>query len=111
MTATEYLRFFGECYGLSRKTIRDRQETLLAALALDPGDGKRLGEYSKGMRRKVSLARSLIHDPSVLIYDEATSGLDPMTSRYIIEFLRSLRNQGKTVGDECTQPLPGRGDL
>ncbi len=97
MTAPEYIRFFGECYGLDRATIRERQESLFATLALDPGNGKRLGEFSKGMRRKVALARSLVHNPSVLVYDEATSGLDPMTSRSIIEFLKRLRKEGKTV--------------
>ena len=49
------------------------------------------------MKRKVAIARSLIHDPSLLIYDEPGSGLDPMTSRFIIEYLKLLRDQGKTI--------------
>ena len=96
MTAWDYLAFFGECYGIDRKTVRERSVQLMGDLALDPGT-KRLGEFSKGMKRKVALARSLIHDPGILVYDEATSGLDPMTSRYIMEFLRRLKDNGKTV--------------
>lgn len=96
MRADQYLTFFGEIYGLDRATIRERQMALCAALALSP-DGKRLGEFSKGMKRKVAIARSLIHDPGLLIYDEPTSGLDPMTSRFIIQYLRQLREAGKTV--------------
>jgi ABC-2 type transport system ATP-binding protein len=96
MTAEDYISFFGECYGLRKDVITERRERLFAALALET-DGKRLGEFSKGMKRKVALARSLVHDPSVLIYDEATSGLDPMTSRYIVDFLRDLRKENKTI--------------
>jgi len=96
MTVEGYLTFFGELYGLSRADIRTRSDELLGALALEAG-GKKLGELSKGMRRKVAIARSLIHDPSLLVYDEATSGLDPMTSRFITEYLRTLRNEQKTI--------------
>ncbi|MDD1719498.1 MAG: ABC transporter ATP-binding protein [Methanoregulaceae archaeon] len=96
MTVDEYLRFFGEIYALDRQTIERRKRELLESLSLDP-DGKKMGEFSKGMKRKVAIARSLIHNPSVLIYDEPTSGLDPMTSRYIIDYLKDLRNEGKTI--------------
>lgn len=96
MTADEYLSFFGEIYGLGREEIKSRQQELLESLSLDPGK-KKIGEFSKGMKRKVAIARSLIHDPSFLIYDEPTSGLDPMTSRYIIDYLRELRDGGKII--------------
>jgi ABC-2 type transport system ATP-binding protein len=96
MTVEEYLRFFGEIYHLDRKTIRERAGNLLNSLALDP-EKKKIGELSKGMRRKVAIARSLIHNPDLLIYDEPTSGLDPMTSRFIGEYLRQLRADGKTI--------------
>ena len=96
MTVDDYLRFFGEIYGLDQETITSRRTQLLAALSLEP-NGKKIGEFSKGMKRKVAIARSLIHNPSVLIYDEPTSGLDPMTSRYIIGFLRDLRYEKKTI--------------
>jgi ABC-2 type transport system ATP-binding protein len=96
MTAEDYLAFFGEIYGLSREEIAARRERLFAALALQT-DGKKLSEFSKGMKRKVAIARSLLHDPAILICDEPTSGLDPMTSRFILDYLRGLREGGKTV--------------
>jgi len=96
MTVPNYLRFFGELYGLSKKTIQEQGDILLNSLSLDHG-GKQIGNLSKGMKRKVALARSLIHDPSILIYDEATSGLDPMTSRFITSYLEKLRQSGKTI--------------
>jgi ABC-2 type transport system ATP-binding protein len=96
MTAENYLAFFGEIYGLSPKEIRIRSNQLFAALSLEP-DGKKLGEFSKGMKRKTAIARSLIHEPNFLVYDEATSGLDPMTSRFIADYLRTLKKEGKTI--------------
>jgi ABC-2 type transport system ATP-binding protein len=96
MTAENYLAFFGEIYGLSPHEIRVRSRQLFAALSLEP-DGKKLGEFSKGMKRKTAIARSLIHDPTFLVYDEATSGLDPMTSRFIADYLRTLKKERKTI--------------
>ncbi len=96
MTAENYLAFFGEIYGLSDQEIKVRSRQLFAALSLEP-EGKKLGEFSKGMKRKAAIARSLIHDPKFLVYDEATSGLDPMTSRFIADYLRTLKKEGKTI--------------
>jgi len=96
MTAENYLAFFGEIYGLSPQEIRQRSTQLFAALSLEP-EGKKIGEFSKGMKRKTAIARSLIHNPRFLVYDEATSGLDPMTSRFIADYLRRLRAEGKTI--------------
>jgi ABC-2 type transport system ATP-binding protein len=96
MTVNAYLAFFGEIYNLGPEAIRERREDLLSSLALE-ADKKKIGELSKGMRRKVAIARSLMHDPGLLIYDEPTSGLDPMTSRSVIEYVKDLRTRGKTV--------------
>ncbi len=96
MTTDAYLAFFGEIYGLPKAAIRERRDDLLSSLALEP-DGKKIGELSKGMKRKVAIARSLMHDPGLLIYDEPTSGLDPMTSRSVLDYVKGLRDAGKTV--------------
>ncbi len=96
MFVPDYLRFFGEIYGLDHLTIQARADLLLSQLSLQP-NGKQIGNLSKGMKRKVAIARSLIHDPSILIYDEPGSGLDPMTTRFIIEYLKQLRAEGKTI--------------
>jgi len=96
MFVPDYLNFFGEIYGLDQQTITSRGDLLLSQLTLQP-EGKRIGNLSKGMKRKVAIARSLIHDPTLLIYDEPGSGLDPMTTRFIIDYLKNLRLQGKTI--------------
>ncbi|MGA9086150.1 MAG: ATP-binding cassette domain-containing protein [Methanoregula sp.] len=96
MTADEYLAFFGEIYGIEKEEIAVRTRRLFAVLSLEP-NGKKLGEFSKGMKRKTAIARSLIHDPKFLVYDEPTSGLDPMTSRFIAEYLGKLKSEGRTI--------------
>jgi len=96
MTVNEYLLFFSEIYGVPRKTASARIESILDSLKLD--DRKKLtGELSKGMKRKVAIARTLLHDPSLLVLDEPNSGLDPLTSFFIIDYLKKLRGEGKTI--------------
>lgn len=96
MTANEYLRFFAEIYGIKNEIASNRIREILDALRLDAGD-KKTGEMSKGMQRKVMIARALINDPEYLIMDEMTSGLDPTTSKYLTDFVLSLKKQGKTI--------------
>jgi len=96
MTAREYLLFFGELYRLPKNTTRSRIDDLLGSLKL-PEQNKLIGEFSKGMRRKVAIARALLHDPKLLVLDEPNSGLDPLTSFFIINYLKSLKHAGKTI--------------
>lgn len=96
MTANEYLRFFAEIYGIKNEIASNRIREILDALRLDAGD-KKTGEMSKGMQRKVMIARALINDPEYLIMDEMTSGLDPTTSKYLTDFVLSLKKQDKTI--------------
>lgn len=96
MYVEDYLLFFGELYDIDKHIARQRISSLLNDLSLNAA-GKRIGDLSKGMRRKVAIARSLINDPQLLIYDEPGSGLDPMTSRFITEYIRSLKEKGKTI--------------
>lgn len=96
MYVDDYLLFFSELYDVDRHIARIRIDSLLKDLSLNAA-GKRIGDLSKGMRRKVAIARSLINDPELLIYDEPGSGLDPMTSRFITEYIRSLKKNGKTI--------------
>lgn len=96
MTAHDYLIFFAEIYGIPDETARTRINELLDALKLDARD-KKIGEMSKGMQRKVAIARALINDPEYLVLDEMTSGLDPTTSRYLSDFVLTLKKMGKTV--------------
>jgi ABC-2 type transport system ATP-binding protein len=96
MTAREYLTFFSELYGLPKTKTRARIDELLGSLNLREKD-KLTGEFSKGMKRKVAIARALLHDPRLLILDEPNAGLDPLTSFFIINYLKTLKSQGKTI--------------
>ncbi len=96
MTVTEYLMFFSELYKLPKRVAEERIDVLLGSLKLPERD-RLTGELSKGMKRKVTIARTLLHDPSLLILDEPNSGLDPLTSFFIINYLKSLKGQGKTI--------------
>lgn len=96
MTAREYLLFFSELYQMPRAKTLERIDQLLDSLGLAEKD-KLTGEFSKGMKRKTAIARVLLHDPELLILDEPSSGLDPLTSFFIINYLKSLKREGKTI--------------
>jgi ABC-2 type transport system ATP-binding protein len=96
MTVMEYLLFFSELYKVPRREAKERIDLLLGSLKLSEQD-KLTGELSKGMKRKVAIARALLHDPRILILDEPNAGLDPLTSFFIINYLKSLKDQGKTI--------------
>lgn len=96
MTPHDYLMFFSQIYGIEKKLALGRIREILKMLRLDAGD-KQIGEISKGMQRKVAIARALINDPEYLVLDEMTSGLDPITSKYLVDFVDRLKQQGKTI--------------
>ncbi len=96
MTADDYLLFFAEIYGVERNTASRRIEEIFKNLRLE-GAHKKIGEMSKGMQRKVAIARALINDPEYLVLDEMTSGLDPITSKYLTDFVAGLKKVGKTI--------------
>ena len=96
MTPRSYLRFFADLYDVPRDVADERTDEVLDRLDLEYRD-RRLGDMSKGMKRKVAIARSLVNDPDLLIYDEPASGLDPLTTNVVLEFVRELRDEGKTV--------------
>jgi ABC-2 type transport system ATP-binding protein len=93
MNAEEFLSFFADMYGKGRERIPE----LLEFVGLEEHAKRKIGEYSKGMKHRISLARALIHDPQVLILDEPTMGLDPASSRDVRERVKSMRRSGKTI--------------
>jgi ABC-2 type transport system ATP-binding protein len=93
----EILQFVGEMHGHARREAERRTAALLEELALDDASEEYAANYSAGMKRKLSLACALIHDPSVLILDEPTNGLDPRASREVQERLRISAAQGRTI--------------
>lgn len=96
MTVRQYLGFFSEIYGISKAQANGRIDSLLHSLKLTD-ENKHTGELSKGMKRKVGVARTLLHDPSLLVLDEPNSGLDPLTSFFVNDYLKKLSHQGKTI--------------
>jgi sodium transport system ATP-binding protein len=96
LTAREMTEYFGRLYGLDGAALHRRVQDVFAGLGIDFAD-RRCDGLSTGMKQKVSIARTLVHDPPVMIFDEPTLGLDVMTARAIIGFIRACRTQGKTV--------------
>ncbi|MGM0590249.1 MAG: ATP-binding cassette domain-containing protein [Halobacteriota archaeon] len=96
MTPLSYLRFFADLYDVPRDVADERIDSALDRLNLEHRT-RRIGDMSKGMKRKVAITRSLVNDPEVLIYDEPASGLDPLTTNSVLEFTRELSEAGKTV--------------
>jgi ABC-2 type transport system ATP-binding protein len=97
MQAREYLDFFGEIYGLERRKRMESAERLLELFGLWEDAHRRIGEYSKGMRQKLALARAMLHDPQVLLLDEPTSAMDPASARLVRDSIKNLRSGERTV--------------
>jgi len=97
MRSEEYLDFFGELYGLSPAARRARAMQLLERFGMADARGKRLGEYSKGMRQKLALIRALLHDPPVLLLDEPTSAMDPQSARLVRDAIAELRSENRAI--------------
>lgn len=97
LTAREMIAYFGRLNGLSDAEIRTRTQQL--AVELDMGEflDRRCDKFSTGMKQKTSIARTLVHNPAVIIFDEPTLGLDVMAARAIVRFVRDCRDRGKTV--------------
>ena len=97
MTGEEYLDFFGEVYSLDPLTRKKRGDYLMEYFGLAQMARRRSGEYSKGMKQKLALARALMHDPSVLLLDEPTSAMDPESARLVRDEIARLRSSQRTI--------------
>ena len=96
MYVHEYLNFSGRFYGLSKKELQRRTAEVIDMCQLGIEQNKQIGQLSKGYRQRVGLAQSLLHDPSVLILDEPTTGLDPNQIVEVRELIKTV-SKGKTV--------------
>jgi ABC-2 type transport system ATP-binding protein len=97
MSANEYLEFFGEVYGLVPAQRKLRRDQLLEYFGLAEAAHRRIGEYSKGMRQKLALARAMMHDPGVLLLDEPTSAMDPESARLVRDEIARLKSSKRTL--------------
>ena len=97
LTAAETLNFYGHVFALGKDDRRLRTEQLLEMVGLKGVGARQVGEFSKGMQRRLGLAQALINDPELIILDEPTAGLDPVGCREVKDVIQSLARRGKTV--------------
>jgi sodium transport system ATP-binding protein len=97
MTAWELVEYFGRLYGMDPERLRQRQEQVFALLQMSHFRDLLGARMSTGMRQKVSIARAIIHDPPVLIFDEPTTGLDVLVARAVLDNIKRLRDLGKCI--------------
>jgi sodium transport system ATP-binding protein len=97
LTAFEVVEYFGRLHGLEDAALRPRIDALFQALDMNEFRDRRCDKLSTGMKQKTSIARTLVHDPPVMIFDEPTIGLDVLTARAVLAFIRQCGQRGKTV--------------
>ncbi len=97
MTAWEMVEYFGQLYDLEGEQLRERMHAVFATLQMNDFKDLLCAKMSTGMKQKVSIARTIIHDPPVMIFDEPTSGLDVLVARNVVDAIRKLRDAGKTI--------------
>ena len=97
MSAREMVEYFGRLYGLGEERLRQRLETVFTTLRMNDFRDLLGAKMSTGMRQKVSIARAIIHDPPVLIFDEPTAGLDVLVGRNVLDTIGQLREMGKCI--------------
>ncbi len=97
LTVRENMEFFGKLYRLGSKKVKENTKKLLKILNLEEKENVLAEFLSGGMKRRLSIACALIHEPMILLFDEATVGVDPILRAYFWDYFRQLRNEGKTI--------------
>ncbi len=97
LTCEENISYFGELNDMSKAKIDERIKILAKTFGMEEYITRRAGKLSKGMKQKVAFARSIIHDPDIMLFDEPTSGLDVSAIRDVHEFIRTCKKEGKTI--------------
>lgn len=97
LTARENIEYFGKLYDIEKKILKSRIENMIKVLDMKEYIDKPISKFSKGMKQKTAFARTIIHNPKVLLLDEPTSGLDVTAAIQVHEFIKSMKEEGKTV--------------
>jgi sodium transport system ATP-binding protein len=97
LTGLEVLHYFGTLYGMSKNDVDKRVKELDTLLHLGATLNRRCGDFSTGMKQKIVIARAVIHDPSIIFFDEATNGLDVMARRAVLDFVKQYPDDKRTV--------------
>jgi sodium transport system ATP-binding protein len=97
LTARENVAYFARLHGMDGRAAARRIDELFRLLEIEDYADRRADHFSTGMKQKVAIARAVVHDPPVMIFDEPTTGLDVMSSRTVVDFIRAMRDAGKCV--------------
>jgi ABC-2 type transport system ATP-binding protein len=97
LSAQENLRFFGRIYGLSGRKLKERIRDCLEIVGLEQRSKERVSKYSGGMKRRLNMMCSLLHEPPLLLLDEPTVGVDPQSRNLIFETIEAWKQQGRTI--------------
>lgn len=97
LTPDEMVKYCADLHGMDARVFRERRDELFTLLGIHEFAKQRIGKLSSGMKQKVSIARTIIHDPAVVVFDEPTAALDVITSRNIIQLIKNCRTQNKMV--------------
>lgn len=97
LTAAENIAYFGELNNMDKSLIKERIKFLTKAFGMEEYINRKAGKFSKGMKQKVSFARSIVHNPDIMLFDEPTSGLDVSAIRNVHEFIQDCKEEGKTI--------------
>lgn len=97
LTAYENIAYFGELNGMNKTEIKNRVDKLAKLLDMEEYINRRVGKFSKGMKQKVAIARSIVHNPEIMFLDEPTSGLDVSAVKVVHDFIIELKKEGKTI--------------
>ena len=96
-TPNNLFDFFAALYDIPENELKDRRDESFARFGITPFADKRINELSTGMKQKISIAISLIHNPPIIIFDEPTNGLDILTSKQVTDYLKELKEQGHAI--------------
>jgi sodium transport system ATP-binding protein len=97
LTAREVIRYFGQLHGIEKRRLKERTDEVIELLGISEYANRLCDKLSTGQKQRVGLARTILHDPPVLFFDEPTAGLDVLASQTVMEFIEGRREAGKTV--------------
>lgn len=97
LTARENIKYFANLYGIDNKSADERISELSKRFEMDEFIDKKVAKFSRGMKQKVSIARSIVHSPNVMLFDEPSTGLDVTAARTVHEFILKCKEEGKTI--------------
>lgn len=89
--------YFSKLHNIDNKTMNERKNYLFKTFGIDKFEEVKIGSLSTGMKQKISIALSLVHDPDIIVFDEPTNGLDVITSKIVLDFLKEQKEKGKTI--------------